>query len=226
MLDFYGGMFQIRDGSAVVPGSPRIWATMTGVSPANPGAFFMKLLSTDDGWMASYFDVLSRAEGPTQAYLTQPERIRRFYDALRGKITSPGPARPVFRSSTELMLLMTSLRIDSNGRPHVPGNIDVWRNLFIHHPHGKYDGKLTRSATTWKNDDDLIEALFGLSRKNVENEPLKMFLALNDVDRGRTKPMSPELAARLISAYKNFGAAVSAVCGRARFERKLDSEIP
>ena len=206
VLDFYGGMFQIRNGAAVVPGNPQVWANMVGATPSNPGAFFAKLLATDDGWMASYFDVLSRTEGPTRAYLTQPDRMRRFYDALRGKITSPGPARPVFRSSTELMLLTTSLRIDASGQPQIPGGIEVWRNLFIHHPHGKYDGKLTRSATTWKNSDDLVEALFALSRKNVENEPLKIFLALNDVDRRRPNPMSADLAARLIAGYKNYAA--------------------
>ncbi len=206
VLDFFGNMFQIRDGAAVVPGSPKVWASMVGVSPSNPGAFFEKLIATDDGWMASYFDTLSRIEGPTQAYLTQPERMKRFYDALRGKITSPGPARPVFRSSTELILLATSLRVDPDGRPHIPGDLEVWRNLFIHHPHGKYDGKLTRSAATWRNSDDVVEALFALSRKSVENEPLKIFLALNDIDRGRAKPVSAQLAARLVASYRAYGA--------------------
>lgn len=206
VLDFYGGMFDVRNGAAVVPGSPKVWASMVGVSPNNPGAFFEKLISTDDGWMASYFDALSRIEGPTAAYLTQPERVKRFYDALRGKITSPGPARPVFRSSTELMLLTTTLRIDANGQPHVPGDLDVWRNLFIHHPHGRYDGRLTRSATTWRNGDDLVEALFALSRKTVENEPLKIFLLLNDVDRYRSRPLSAQLAARLVNSYRAYGS--------------------
>jgi hypothetical protein len=206
VLDFFGGMFEVRNGAAVVPGSPKSWASLAGASPNNPGAFFEKLLSTDDGWMASYFDALSRINGPTAAYLSSPEHLKRFYEALRGKITSPGPARPVFRSSTELMLLTTSLRIDSNGQPHVPGDLDVWRSLFVKHPHGKYDGKLTRAASSWRNNDDLLEALFGLSRKTVENEPLKMFLALNDIDRYRSHPLSPALASRLINTFRAYGA--------------------
>ncbi len=206
VLDFFGGMFQIRNGSAVVPGPPKAWASLVGVNPSNPGAFFEKLLSVDDGWLASYFDSLSRISGPSFAYLTQADRLKRNYEALRGKITSPGPARPVFRSSTDLMLLTNSLRIDGNGEAHVPGNLEVWRNLFIHHPHGKYDGKLTRSAQSWKSSDDLIEALFGLSRKSVENEPLKIFLALNDIDRDRTKPLSAEMANRLVADYRTFGS--------------------
>ena len=206
VLDFYGGMFQIRNGAAVTPGSPKVWASLTGASPSNPGAFFEKLLSTDDGWLASYFDALSRIDGPAAAYLTTPEHLKRFYDALRGKVTSPGPARPVFRSSTELMLLTSSLRIDANGEPHVPGNLDVWRTLFIKHPHGKYDGKLTRSANNWRTTDDLLEALFGLSRKTVENEPLRIFLALNDIDRYRARPLSAPLVSRLVNGFRLYGA--------------------
>jgi hypothetical protein len=206
VLDFFGGMFEIRNGSAVVPGSPKAWAALVGVSPSSPGAFFEKLLSVDDGWLASYFDSLSRLRGPAFAYLTQPDHLKRNYEALRGKVTSPGPARPVFRSSTDLMLLANSLRIDANGEPHVPGSLEVWRTLFIKHPHGKYDGKLTRSAQSWRSSDDLLEALFGLSRKSVENEPLKIFLVLNDIDKERAKPMSADLASRLIADYRLFGA--------------------
>ncbi len=206
VLDFFGGMFEIRDGSAVVPGPPKAWAALVGVNPSNPGAFFEKLMSTDDGWLASYFDCLSRISGPTFAYLTQADHLKRNYEALRGKVTSPGPARPVFRSSTDLMLLTNSLRINANGEVHVPGNLDVWRNLFVHHPHGKYDGKLTRSAQSWRSSEDLLEALFGLSRKSVENEPLKIFLALNDIDRERPKQLSPDIAARLISDYRSLGS--------------------
>jgi hypothetical protein len=207
VLDFYGGMFQIRNGAAVVPGTPKAWASLVGVSPSNPGAFFERLISVDDGWLASYFDSVSRLnDSQVSVYLTQPDRMRHFYEALKGKYTTPGPARPVFRSSTDLLLLTTELRIDANGEPHIPGGIDVWRTLFLKHPHGKYDGKLTRSAQTWKNSDDLMEALFALSRKTADNEPLKIFLALNDVDRGRSHPLSPETTARLINDYRSYGS--------------------
>jgi hypothetical protein len=51
-----------------------------------------------------------------------------------------------------------------------------------------------------------VEALFALSRKTVENEPLKIFLLLNDIDRYRPRPMSAQLAARLVSGYRTYGA--------------------
>ena len=43
VLDFYGGMFQIRNGKAVVPGgarSEKAWADLVGVSPDKPGRVF------------------------------------------------------------------------------------------------------------------------------------------------------------------------------------------
>ena len=208
VLDFFGGMFEIRNGRAVVPGAPATeaaWTELAGAPPDKGGAFFEKLITKDDGWMASYFDALARINGPVKDYLTDPARMKRFYMAIRGRVTSPGPARPVFRSNADMMLLTTRLWIEAGGRPHIPGNLEVWKDLFISHPQGKYDGKLTRSAANWKEPDDVIEALFGLTRKSVENEPLKIFMALSDLDRNRAKPLAAETVDRLARNYRLYG---------------------
>jgi hypothetical protein len=208
VLDFFGAMFEIRNGKAVLPGGPKsaaAWTEMAAVSPDQGAAFFEKLLARDDGWMASYYDALARISGPVRDYLSDPARMKRFYNAVRGKVTSPGPARPVFRSNADMMLLTTRLRIDPDGKVHIPGGLDIWRNLFINHPHGKYDGKLTRSASSWKEPDDVLEALFGLCRKAVENEPLKIFMLMNDLDRTRPKPLEPSTVDRLAREYRAFG---------------------
>ena len=209
VLDFFGGMFQVANGKAVVPGAPKstaMWTELVGVSPDQGPQFFERLIARDDGWMASFFDALSRVNGPLKDYLTEPARMKRFYLAIRGKVTSPGPARPVFRSNTDMMLLTTRLRLNPDGRPHVPGALDVWKNLFVNHPHGKYDGKLTKAASGWKDPDDLIEALFALCRKAVENEPLKIFMAISDMDRRRQKPLEPATVERLAHDYRGFGS--------------------
>jgi len=208
VLDFFGGMFEIRDGKALVPGAPRttaVWADLVGVAPDQGAAFFEKLITRDDGWMASYFDALARINGPVKEYLIEPARMKRFYGAIRGKVTSPGPARPVFRANADMMLLTTRLWMDPSGQPHIPGNLEVWKRLFVTHPHGKYDGKLTRAATGWKEPDDLIEALFALTRKAVENEPLKIFLSLSDLDRYRPQPLAADTVERLVRDYPLFG---------------------
>lgn len=209
VIDFFGGNFQIRNGKAVYPGnaqSEKAWADMAGVSPEQGTAFFDKLISKDDGWLASYYDALVRISGPVRDYLTEPSRMKRFYAAVRGKVTSPGPARPVFRANTDMMLLTTRLRVDSNGKLHVPGNLEIWKNLFANHPGGKYDPKLAKAAPGWKDPDDVLEALFGLSRKSVENEALKIFMALTDVDSRRPKFLEAPTVDRLARTWRNLGA--------------------
>ncbi len=209
VLDFFGGMFEIRDGKAVVPGGQRAagaWADLAGASPDQGAAFYDKLMAKDDGWLASLYDALSRTHGPVQYYLTDPVRMKRFYTAVRGRITSPGPARPVFRSNTDMMLFTTRLRVDPNGKAHIPGSLDVWRNLFLNHPQGKYDAKLTKLAANWKEPDDVLEALFALSRKIVENEPLKIFMAVGDIDRNRNTPLSAATVDRLARDYHTYGS--------------------
>lgn len=209
VLDFFGGMFEVRQGKAVVPGgqtSKGAWADLVGVSPDQGGAFFDKLLPKDDGWLASLYDALARINGPVRDYLTDPARMKRFYSAIRGRITSPGPARPVFRSNTDMMLLTTRLRLDPNGKPHIPGGIEVWKTLFSNSPQAKTDLKLQKLAISWKEPDDVIEALFALCRKAAENEPLKVFMALSDLDRNRAQPLDAATVTRLVRAYRTYGS--------------------
>jgi len=209
ILDFYGAMFKIRGGKAVTPGgarSEKAWAELAGAQPSNGPAFIEKLVAKDDGWLASYYDALARVNGPAKDYLCDPERLKRFYAAIRGKVTSPGPARPVFRGNTDMMLLTTRLRLDQDGKPHVPGNLELWKNLFVNHPAGKYDAKLSKAAGSWKDSGDVLEALFGLSRKAVENEPLKIFMALSDVERNRTIPLDATTVDRLAREYHALSA--------------------
>src|SRR5262249_52788715 len=149
-----GGMFEVRRGRAVIPGGQRstgAWSDLVGTSPDQGGAFFDKLIAKDDGWLASLYDALARINGPARDYLTDPSRMKRFYTAIRGRITSPGPARPVFRSNTDMMLLTTRLRLDPNGKPHIPGGIEVWKTLFTNSPQAKTDLKLQKLATSWKD---------------------------------------------------------------------------
>jgi hypothetical protein len=209
VLDFFGGMFEIRDGKVVVPGGQRsaaAWADLAGAKPDQGAAFIEKLMAKDDGWLASLYDALARIHGPTQDYLTDPARMKRFYSAIRGRITTPGPARPVFRANADMMLLTTRLRMDANGQPHIPGSLDLWKNLFINHPRGRYDAKLSKAAASWREPDDVMEALFALSRKVVENEPLKIFMSLSDIDRNRATSLAPGTVERLARSYREFGA--------------------
>jgi hypothetical protein len=209
VLDFFGGNFEIRNGKAVLPGgakSAAAWAELAGASPDKGADFFDKLMTRDDGWLASLYDALARIHGPVQDYLSDPARMKRFYTAIRGRVTTPGPARPVFRSNADMMLLTTRLRIDPDGKAHIPGGMETWRDLFAKGPHSKYDAKLTRTAATWKDPDDVLEALFALCRKPVDNEPLKMFMVFTDLDRNRSLPLEPATVERLVKDWNVYSA--------------------
>jgi hypothetical protein len=212
VLDFFGGNFEIRQGKAILPGGSKSaagWAELAGASPDKGAEFFEKLMIKDDGWLASLFDALARIHGPLQDYLTEPARMKRFYAAVRGKITTPGPARPVFRSNADMMLLTTRLKLDPDGKPHIPGSLEVWKGLFARNPHGRYDAKLSKASAVWKDPDDVLEALFALSRKPVDNEPLKIFMALTDIDRSRAAPLAAETVDRLVKVWTVFGSQYS-----------------
>jgi hypothetical protein len=209
VLDFFGSMFELRNGKAVTPGGARTektWTELVGVAPDKGAAFFERLIEKDDGWLASYYDALARINGPVQIYLTEPERLKRFYLAMRGKVTSPGPARPVFRSNTDLVLLTTRLRMDPDGKPHLPGGLDVWKSLFAGKAQAKYDQRLAKAAPGWRDSEEVIEALFGLSRKTVENEALKIFMTLTDIERNRVKPLETGTVELLVHNYRDMGA--------------------
>jgi len=224
VLDFFGGNFEIRQGKAIVPGGAKsagAWADLAGASPDKGPEFFEKLMIKDDGWLASLYDALARIHGPVEEYLTDPVRMKRYYTAVRGRVTTPGPARPVFQSNTDMMLLTTRLHIDSaqadgsvvrgqatatGGRVHIPGDLDVWRDLFQRNPRGKYDAKLSKAAANWRDGDDVVEALFALCRKPVDNEPLKIFMALSDLDRNRAQPLKTETVQRLVRSSLVYGA--------------------
>jgi hypothetical protein len=212
VLDFFGGNFEIRNGRAVTPGgakSAAAWAELAGSSPDKGTDFFDKLMTRDDGWLASLYDALARIHGPVQEYLTDPARMKRFYTAIRGRITTPGPARPVFRSNADMMLLTTRLRIDPDGKAHIPGGLETWKELFAKGQHSKYDARLTRAASSWKEPDDVLEALFALCRKPVDNEPLKMFMVLTDLDRNRSLPLEPATVDRLVKDWNIYSAQYS-----------------
>ncbi len=188
VLDFYGSLLSIRSGEVLVPGGPaaeNAWRDLVGASPRSPADFVSRLLSRDSGWMAAYFDTLGRV-GPTQqAYFTAPRRLQRFYDALRGRDVTPIPTKHSFRPDPALFLLEARLQIDPNGQPHIPGNIDVWKDVL----RAKTDSKLThdwsQKAAGWNNPEQVVEGMVGVSRYPMSEGPVYNFLMLEEIDRRR-----------------------------------------
>ncbi len=205
VLDFFGSMFVIRGGKAVVPGGERSaggWADLAGVSPDRGTQFYARLISRDHGWLAAYFDTLARTSGPAADYLTEPRHLKQFYLALRGRASSPGPARPVFRANSDLMLLTVHLRVNADGTVHIPGAPKIWEKRLA--KTGAGDG--ATPARGPMQADDVVAALFAECRKPGENDVLQAFMAISDLERRRAKPLEAATVARLLRDFHDYGA--------------------
>jgi hypothetical protein len=210
VLDFYGTHIRIRAGRVIVPGGPRAesgWKDLVGASPDSPGDFVSRLLTKDNGWLAAYFDSLSRVNQVQQAHFTEARRLRRDYEALRGKENASDAARGVFRSDPQLLLLLTRLQWDPNGAPHVPGNIGAWQKILAEKSESSIVREWGRRSRHWDNADQMLEAMFALSRVQSETSPLQGYLMMCDFDARRPagRRLSPETVALLASKLHEFG---------------------
>jgi hypothetical protein len=207
-LDFYGSHICIRSERVIVPGgtgADAAWKELVGASPSSPQEFVPRLLAKDNGWLAAYFDALSRVSQTQQAHFTEV-RLRRFYGAFRGQAISPDAARPAFRPAPALLLLMTRMQWEANGEPYVPGNLEVWKDILRQ----KSDSKVVRDwgkrAGHFNHPEQLAEAMFGLCRVETETGPLQIYLMLSELD-GKRAPgnrVSPQTALLLASRFTQF----------------------
>jgi hypothetical protein len=209
VLDFYGSHIQIRSGRVVVPGGTSAeggWKDLVGVSPDNPGEFVFRLLSKDNGWLAAYFDSLSRTNQVQQAKFTESKRLRRDYEALRGKENTADAARGVFRSDPRLLLLLTRMQWDPNGEPHVPGNIDAWRRILAQKNDSPVVREWGRRSRHWETPEQMLEGMFALSRVQSESGPLQAYLLMCDLDSRRPpdRRLSPDTVLLIASKFSEF----------------------
>jgi hypothetical protein len=211
VLDFYGTQICIRGGRVVVPGGPSAesgWRELAGASPRLPGDFVLSLVATDNGWLAVYFDTLSRVSAAQQAYLTASPRLRRLYEAFHEPEPTAYPARAVFRKAPALLMLFTRLQTGPDGEPRIPGNLDVWKQILAQKSDSKVERDWGRRARNWKHPEQLLEGMAALSRVDTEQGPLQIYLMLNEVDSGRAsdKRLSPETVLLLATKFSQLSS--------------------
>src|SRR5579863_3275256 len=208
-LDFYGSHICIRSGRVIVPGgngAESAWKDLVGASPHSPVEFVPRLLGKDNGWLAAYFDALSRVSQSQQAHFTEP-RLRRFYEALRGSDIFPAAARPAFRPAPGLLLLVTCLQWESDGAAHVPGNLEVWKGILRQKINFKLPNDWDKRVSHVNHSEQLVEAMFALSRVETETGPLQIYLMLSELDGRRSSQdrLSPQTVLLLAGKFAQFG---------------------
>jgi len=205
-LDFYGSQIRVRSGRVMVPGGPSAeaaWKEIVGANPEQPEEFIVHLLSKDNGWTAAYFDSLSRVNPAQQAHFTELPRLKRYYEALRGKAATPDAVTGVFRRDSELLLLLTQLTWEPNGEPHVPGNLDAWKRVAWQKVDSNVSREWRRRMRRTENSEQMVETLFALARLQTEAGPLQAYLMTCDLD-GRRPPehrLSPDTVSLLARKF-------------------------
>jgi hypothetical protein len=208
-LDFYGIHIRVRSGRAIVPGGPAAeadWKDLVGASPEFPSEFITRLFAKDGGWLAAYFDALCRASQVQQTHFTARHHLRRYYEALRGRNISPDAVTGVFRPDAGLLFLVTRSWFESNGEPHVPGNLAVWKKILGQKSNARIIRHLVGKRALPDNPEGLLETMFALSRVQTQVGPLQAYLFLSELDatRASDRQLSPETVALMASKYVEF----------------------
>jgi hypothetical protein len=188
VLNFYGSQLCIRSGSVLVPGgasSEAAWKDLVGASPASSGDFVLRLLAKDNGWLAAYFDALARVNPAQQAHLTEASRLKHLYEAFRPSASDEYSSRAVFRKATPLLVLFTRVQWEPNGDPHVPGDLDAWKEILLQKTNVKIVHDWGKRARRWDRPEQLLEAMVAFSHITTDGGPLDLYLTLSELDRVR-----------------------------------------
>ena len=209
ILDFYGRELCISNGSVRVPGGPpavAAWKELVAANPSSPSSFVMKLLSKDKGWLAAYFDVLSRVGAKQQPYFTDARRLPLFYNAVRSADTMVTATRGSFRPAPWMLLLATRLQFEKSGEPLVPGGLEEWNDLLLRSADSNLVRRLAKRVGAATNPDQLVAVMFALSRAPSESGPLQAYMAISEIDSRRPSEhrLAPASVRLLARKYADF----------------------
>ena len=184
-FELYGSEIRIHAGQVEVPrGSANDWATLVGERPNSPGAFVAKLLSKDHGWLAAFFDVVSRLNRGQQIQLARDGRLQRLYSAYRSGAQRLDATKGVYPKNADLLVFLTAVKWKENGEPDIPGDLAVWQGIF---------SKKNRADRDWASRvrccataEELLESFAANSHVESEDGPVSIFLTLSALDAGRS----------------------------------------
>jgi hypothetical protein len=187
-LDFYGGNLVVRSGRVNVPGGASAqgaWRDLVGVSPDNAAKFVDALLGRDQGWMAAFYDVMTRLSPAQQQEFTEAGRLKRIYDAYKGTSTLHSAYIGVFRNNADLLVLLSRVSWEADGTPHVPGDLGAWKDILRDKDYNKIVHTLARKAQGWSRPEQLLEGMAALAHDDTDMGPVQIFLVASEIDRQR-----------------------------------------
>ncbi|HEY1579531.1 MAG TPA: hypothetical protein VGF82_20885 [Terracidiphilus sp.] len=207
VMDLYGGQINVKGEQAVVPGgADKAWQDLAGEDPHAAGKFVLALLSKDGGWLAAYFDVLSRLDPPQQAHLTEGARLKRFYEVYRSTATKSNASKGVYPRNGDLLVLMSALRWRPDGDLAIPGDLNLWNEILAEMAKSREVRPWLGRGHEWNTSGKLLETLIASSNYRSETGPVQVYLMLSAIDAGRAPEaqMSPETEKLIAHRYPQF----------------------
>ena len=211
VLDFYGSQISIRSGQVRVPGGATAqagWKELVGASPESPGDFVTNLLAKDNGWLAAYFDALSRVSQTQQMHLTESPRLKELYNIFWKAASGTNAVKGVFPRAPGLLVLFNRVQWESNGEPHVPGNLEVWKEILLEKTDSKTVRNWVKHVRSWDRPEQLLETMTALSSMDSDSGPLQIYLTMSELDRGRRPGnlLSPETVRQLADRFSKLNS--------------------
>ena len=203
VFDLYGREICIRSGKVLVPAdADKAWEELVGTSPNSAGDFVFRLLSKDNGWLAAYFDVLSRLNQAQQAHFADGSRMRRLYNAYRSSASPANAAHGVFPRNAELLMLFTSLKWEENGDLAVPGGIAVWQDILSKKNKSASVREAAKRGHCCDTPERLLDTLVASSNVERDGGPTQIFLMLSAINAGRPPERSMSDPTQLLVAER------------------------
>ncbi len=203
VFDLYGREICIRSGKVLVPANAdKAWEELVGASPNSAGDFVIRLLTKDNGWLAAYFDVLSRLNQAQQAHFADGSRTRRLYNAYRSTASPANAAHGVFPRNAELLLLFTSLKWEENGELAIPGGIAVWQDILSKKNKSTSIRETAKRGHCCDNPERLLDTLVAAANQDRDSGPTQIFLMLSAINAGRPRERSMSDPTELLVAER------------------------
>lgn len=208
-FDFYGSQICIPGHAVTVPGgelAEHSWQELAGASPRSPGLFVRQLLSRDRGWLAAYFDALSRIGPEQQLHFAQGQRLKELYDAYRAGNSKIAAASGVFPRNASLLLLLMRMKWQGNGQPVIPGSLKTWQPVFASQARSSGFRDWDRHARSIDSPERFLEAIVACNDMITNSGPAQSYLMISAIDSRRPpdRQLSEDTVRLLASRFAKY----------------------
>jgi len=188
VFELYGSGINVHSGSVVVPGgAKKEWGELVGANPDSPGEFVSNLLTRDRGWLAEYFDVLSRLTFSQQEHLSEGPRLKRLYSAFRSTAPHIQAGIGVFPRNAQLLILLTSLKWDADGNPQILEGLGAWEEILSRKTKSNPTNDWPKQSRRIDTPQRFLEMLVASSNLGIDTGPIQIFLLMETINAGRSR---------------------------------------